>query len=69
MTAHLPKPDALAKPHGTQEPKGCRWVYGDPQVGPHDWRYCGRRRVRDKPYCAGHYRRVWCKLGQHTTTS
>jgi GcrA cell cycle regulator len=30
----------------------CRWPVGDPKEA--DFRFCGRRRVEDRPYCACH---------------
>lgn len=47
---------------GRQEPKGCRYIYGDPGDG--DWHFCQRTIVeggvagdaRHPPYCSHHHR-------------
>lgn len=47
---------------GRQEPKGCRYIYGDPGFG--DWHFCQRTIVeggvagdaRHPPYCSHHHR-------------
>ena len=38
------------------EPHMCKWPIGDPQDS--NFRFCGKRRIRSKPYCEKH-----CRVG------
>ena len=40
---------------GGQEPRGCRWVFGDPRRK--DWHYCQAK--ADGPYCPEHHARAY----------
>ena len=64
-----PAPPDVAEPLPSgepQEPKGCRFIYGD--VGEDGWRFCQRAQVPHKAgvhkgsksrWCEGHYREVY----------
>jgi len=40
----------------------CRWPLGDPRDP--DFRYCGRAKVKDRPYCKHHLRRAYVDGGK-----
>jgi GcrA cell cycle regulator len=78
--APAPAPRLAAAPSPEPEPETlrvvllelkdhmCRWPVGDPREA--DFRFCGRRRVEDRPYCACHLRAGYRKPGQkHKSTA
>ncbi len=36
-----------------QEPKGCRWIYGDPLKS--GWHYCQKAQAENSSYCEEHH--------------
>ncbi len=43
MPVKAAESENIKTPHGTQEPAGCRFIYGDPGIDPTGWRYCSRK--------------------------
>lgn len=44
---------------GAKEPKGCRWVDGDPGIGRGQaWSFCQAHPVNGHAYCEEHFRRA-----------